>query len=37
MLIILILAKKYDIKPKDWDMHCIKKVENIYNKVLKDI
>lgn len=33
----LVLTIKYDTKLKDWDMNYIKKVENTYNKISKDI
>ena len=37
ILMKLVLASTYDINLEDWDMHYIKKVENSYSKVLKDI
>ena len=30
----LILTTKYDIELKNWDIDCIKNIENIYGKVL---
>ena len=33
----LVSVPTYDIDLEDWDIHCIKKVENTYNKVSKGI
>ena len=33
----LVLTTKYDTELKDWDMDCIKEVENTYGKVSRGI